>query len=586
MRPAFAIFFLLMTAVTCVGSSPPSIFRYSEESSPNGLDPAQAVSVFDSALIWNLYDTLYTYKYLKRPYELKPCLAAALPKISSDRLTYTIPIKKGVFFIDDPAFPKGKGREVTATDVVYSIRRHFDPKSGSRNEWLWRDRIVGLDEWKHAGSKVSADVEGLKALDPYTVQIKLKRPFSPFVYTLAMAASAIVPREAVERYGREFSVNAVGSGPFRLKSLDNRKAVLVRNPGFRKETLDLAAEGYSASLHGALGLERLDGKPYPFLDQLEIYFVEQASARWSSFFKGNEIQFTVLPPEQLDRVIASRAPIKLRPDYAKRYHAIALPEMGLLYEGFNMADPRVGNSTDPAQEKKNRALRCAIRKAYDWPGEIRRYYYGMGTAFPGVIPPMVEGFDQEVSKESVTRDVGVAKAMLKKNGWTAESLPVLEWGGVNSIRSRQYFELFRGWMLEIGYPAEKIKFLGFATWGDFSKAMAERKVMYMGMGYKMDYPDAENLLALFYGPNSSPGLNTLNYQNAKFDALYRKALEMPPSKARSELYAKMNRLIIDDCAAISGFSRTQIFLWPKSVTLYPDRDILGGSFLRYVSVNP
>ena len=99
-----------------------------------------------------LYDTLYEYRYLKVPYELKPSLAAAMPEVSKDRLTYTIRLKKGVRFIDDACFKGGKGREVVAEDFVYSIKRHFDPAMRAQGSWLWQGRIVGLDEWKENGA--------------------------------------------------------------------------------------------------------------------------------------------------------------------------------------------------------------------------------------------------------------------------------------------------------------------------------------------------------------------------------------------------------------------------------------------------
>jgi len=116
----------------------------------------------------NIYDTLYRYKYLARPYEIVPNLAVAMPEVSEDGLTYTFKIKKGVFYADDAAFPKGKGREVFAEDFVYSIKRHFDVANRSQGSWLWDGKIIGLNEWKAAGSNYSDTIEGLKALDSHS----------------------------------------------------------------------------------------------------------------------------------------------------------------------------------------------------------------------------------------------------------------------------------------------------------------------------------------------------------------------------------------------------------------------------------
>ena len=104
-------------------------YRHSMDGAPSSLDPAQASNIYANMLVVNLYDTLYRYKYLARPYELTPNLAEDLPQVSADGLIYTIRMKPGAHFIDDPAFPEGKGRAVRAQDFVYSLKRHFDPET-------------------------------------------------------------------------------------------------------------------------------------------------------------------------------------------------------------------------------------------------------------------------------------------------------------------------------------------------------------------------------------------------------------------------------------------------------------------------
>jgi oligopeptide transport system substrate-binding protein len=286
----------------------------------------------------------------------------------------------------------------------------------------------------------------------------------------------------------------------------------------------------------------------------------------------------------LKSVTASTSPVKLKPEYEKKYHSKVATEFGLVYTNFNMDDPRVGYHSDPKQAEKNKALRCAIRKAFNWKERIQKFYYGIGEAFPGIIPPGIDGYDPALSKDSITADPEGAKKMLKEAGWEAKDLPVLEDGGVASTLNQQFFEQVRGWLLKIGYPREKIKSLTYATFGDYSKAMKERKVMLHGLGWAIDYPDSENLLQLFYGPNESPGSNSSNYKNPKYDELYKKSSVMLPGPERTEIYKQMNKMLIDDCVTIAGFSRTGIGLWHRNVLMYPDRDVLGGAFLKYVGV--
>lgn len=560
------------------------IYRHSMDEMPSSLDPVQSANVYANHVNINAYDTLYSYKYLARPYEAKPNLAVDFPEISKDGLTYTIRIKEDVHFIDDPAFPGGIGREVVAEDFVYSIKRHFDPKTRPQGAWLWQGRIVGLDEWKAAGSDYSAEIEGLRALDRHTIQIRLTRPYPQLVYTLTQGYSAIVPVEAIERYGKEFASRPVGSGPFKVVSYDTSKIVFEANKKFRKEPVDLEYEGFDPNRHGHLGLEIIEGRSPPFLDRLEIHFVAESSARWNSFTKGTEVQFTTLPIEIADQVLYSKDPITVQPEYAEKYHSYAGMEAGFIFQVFNMDFPEFGYHPDPRQEARNTALRCAILKAVSWDQRNESFYMGLGYIFPGIIVPVVPEYDPSLPRDSVLRDVEGAKKLLSDNGWTAENLPEFVYGTTSGVTNRLQYEQFRAWLKEVGYPPEKIVLKQYATFGDISKAWKESQLPWVAKGWGLDYPDAENTLQLFYGPNASPGSNDANYRNAEYDRLYEKSSIMLPSPERTALYREMNRMIIDDCIAMTGMARTRIYLWHKNVIAMPDREIVGGFFLRFVDI--
>ena len=570
--------------VTNPGTAGLKIYRHSMDEMPSSLDPVQSANVYANHVNINAYDTLYSYKYLARPYEVKPNLAVDFPEISEDGLIYTIRIKEGVYFIDDPAFPDGKGREVVADDFIYSIKRHFDPTTRPQGAWLWQGRIVGLDDWKQEGSDYSAEIKGLRALDRYTIQIRLLRPYPQLVYTLTQGYSSVVPVEAVEKYGKEFASRPVGSGPFRVVSYDTSKIVFEANPKFRKEPVDLEFEGYDEQRHGHLGLEVIEGRSPPFLDRLEINFISESSARWNSFTKGTEIQFTTLPIEIADQVLYSKNPITLQPEYAETYHSYAGVEAGFIFQVFNMDFPEFGYNQDPAREARNNALRCAILKAVDWDQRNESFYMGLGNVFPGIIVPVVPEYDASLPRDSVTRDLEGARKLLRDNGWTAENLPEFIYGTTSGVTNRLQYEQFRAWLKEAGYPPEKIILKQYATFGDISKAWKESQLPWVAKGWGLDYPDAENTLQLFYGPNASPGSNDANYRNAEYDRLYEESSTMLPSHERTAMYRSMNRMLIDDCIAMTGMARTRIYLWHKSVIAMPDREIVGGFFLRFVDI--
>ena len=552
------------------------------DGAPASLDPAQASNIYANFIVVNLYDTLYRYKYLARPYQLEPNLAEGLPHVSSDGLIYTIHIKPGVHFIDDPAFPEGKGRAVRAEDFVYSIKRQFDEKTRAQGAWLWQGKIVGLDDWKQNGADYDREVSGLKALDDRTLQIQLISPFPQLTHTLAQGFSAIVPREAVEHYGQEFAIHPVGSGPYRLQLFNSASAVLVRNPGFREEPFSLEAEGFDKTAHSQLDLEGLEGRIPPFTNRIEIEFIAEDAARWNAFAAG-ELDFVKVPVSQFDQVLQQRDPPALDPVLAENYHLIANLESGFVHTDFNMDDRRIGYHPNQEQNARNKALRCAIIKAFDWPKRNEIFYYGIGQVFPGIIPPAAPEFELNQDTGSITRDLDGARGLLRRYGWEANNLPVLEYGFTASVTERQMFEQFRSFMVDIGYPQEKIRALTFATYGDYARAYLNREVMLTTTGWTMDYPDAENTVRLFFGPNSSPGSNSANYNNEEFDRLYRGSSGMQPSPMRTAMYRNMNQIVIDDCATISGVSRKLILLWSRDLAMLPDRSFVGGFFFRFVA---
>ncbi len=574
---------LITIASSSSADSGEKVFRYSEDESPSQFDPVGTGDTYANLVVSNVYDTLYEYKYLKEPYELKPRLAEGWPSVSKDGLSYTFKIKKGVRFADDSCFPNGRGREVLAKDFIYSIARHFDAKTKSQGAWLWQDRLVGVDEWKKAGSSYDVEIKGLRAIDSHTIKIDLRIPYPQIIYTFEMGFSAVVPRECVEKYGREFALHPVGSGPFTLVSHSKTKTVLAKNKNYRDERFSLEEEGYDSKVHGQTGIAQLDGKQVPIVDKVEISWIPDIAARWNSFTKGNEINWTVLQNEQMKEVLASTNPIKLTASFSEKYHSRFGTEAATLFNLFNMDDPDFGYHPDKAVNEKHRQLRCAVRKASDWQIKINRFYLGLGKPFPGVIPPAVDGFDPSLDRDSVIFDLKKAKTMLDGAGYSSSNLPAFTYSGPASVRHTQFFELFRGEMVALGFPRNQIKNKTYANFGDYSRAFRDRQVQYISYAWTLDYPDAENVLALFYSKNSSPGSNASNYSNPEFDRLYDRARILPASPERTELYKQLNKIVVDDCVAVGSYSRTRVFLWHKNAIIWPQRDFVR-SYFRYLDI--
>jgi len=566
-----------------VAQAPLKTYRHSMDHAPGSLDPAQTSSIYANFIVVNLYDTLYRYKYLARPYQLEPNLATTLPVVSDDGLRLTIAIRKGVYFIDDPAFEGGKGREIKAADFVYSIKRHFDPETRAQGAWLWQGRIEGLDDWQTQGSDYDQQISGLRAIDDYNIEITLTRPFPQLVHTFTQGYSAIVPREAVEEYGQGLGNHPVGSGPFKFSSRNSSHAIMAKNEDFRKVPFDLEHEGYNAATQGNLGLESLQGRYPPFIDQLVIEFISEGAARWNSFSAG-EVQFIKVPVVNFENVLSSVSPITLRPELADRYHFDATPEAGFIYTNINMADETIGYNEDEDRNQRNHALRCAIVKAFDWKKNNDVFFHGIGQVFPGIIPPFSSEFQADANQDYIERDVEGARELLQQNGWNSENLPKITYGITNTVTEKQVFEQLRSFLTEIGYPPEKISPLIFASFGDYYRAYSQGKVTLINTSWTMDYPDAENTMQLFYGPNASPGANSSSFNSPEYNRLYEATSGMAESPERTRIYRQMNQIVMDECPSITGITRTMLFLWDKNVHMLPDRSFLGGYFMRFVDM--
>ena len=235
-----------------------------------GFDPIMADDLYSGREIAKIYEGLLTYHWLKMPYELIPNLAEAMPEVSKDGLTYTFKIKQGVVFQDDAAFPNGKGREIEASDFIYSIKRLADSHTQSSGWWVLDGKIKGLNEWRDKNTSLTVsnydeEVIGLKALDKYTLQFVLAKPFPQFLYSLAMGFTSVVSKEVVAKYGKEFINHPVGTGPYILPKFDQGKRIVyTKNPTFREKFYPSdASPEYKHLLSDA-------GKKLPLVDKVIV----------------------------------------------------------------------------------------------------------------------------------------------------------------------------------------------------------------------------------------------------------------------------------------------------------------------------
>ena len=184
-RPTLAA--LLVAAVACSAmaqvAAPSKVLRMARTGPFESLDPPRQFSLTSNDIVSMAYNTLLRYAYLERPYKLEPDLLERLPELAADKLTYTLRLKKGIRFHDNACFPGGQGREMTADDVLYSLRRFADARVNNKSWFAMEGAVAGLDAWRAASARAApgadlsqAPIEGLRKIDSHTLAIKLVKP--------------------------------------------------------------------------------------------------------------------------------------------------------------------------------------------------------------------------------------------------------------------------------------------------------------------------------------------------------------------------------------------------------------------------
>lgn len=536
-----------------------------------GMDPIYSNDKYSSNEVARVYEGLLEYHYLKRPYTLVPNLAESLPVVSADGLTYTFKIKKGVKFHDDKAFEGGKGRELEAADFVYSIKRLADPKLQGLGWWLLDGKIKGLNEWRDKNSEkdvvdYSEEIEGLKALDKYTLQFKLNKAFPQFLYSLAMPFTFAVAKEVVNHYGKEFLNHPVGTGPFMLPEFKQtaKRFTYVRNPNFRKKTFPTeASEEFKSMLTDA-------GKELPFVDKIVVNIIKEDQPRWLNFLKG-KVDFVGVPKDNFDTAITPNKD-GLGDDFKKKGIILEIsPSLDVTYTAFN----------HDVELFKNVDLRRALALAYDVDQMNKLFYNGTALPAQSVIPPGIAGYMKDYTSPYRAKNIAKAKEYLAKAGYPeGKGLPEITYDCPSSSVSRQIGELIKKQMSEIGVNIKVQQ----NTWPELQKKITKRQVMLYGIAWGADYPDAENFLQLLYGPNKSPGANGSGYDNPEFNSLFAKASIMQDSPERTALYEKLNRIAADQAPWIYGVHRQSYLVKHSWLKNYMSTDFEAGQ-AQYLDID-
>jgi ABC-type transport system substrate-binding protein len=539
----------------------------------SGFDPQAISDTYSDAVCLAIFDPLYRYDYFARPVALQPNTADGPPEITDGGRTYTIRVRPGIHFAADPAFD-GKPRELTAEDYVYSIKRVLDPKVRSYWLYLFEGTLVGLDaalERARKSGRFDYDekIEGLQALDRYTLRIRFSRPDYGFQWWLTTSSFSAVAREVVERYqdaSHRVMEHPVGSGAYRLRSWTRgQRIVLEANPDFRDERYPAAGTDPA----DAAIAKGLTGRRLPLVGTVDIAIIEEAQPRMLSFDRG-QLDYVSVPASLAPTVLDGD---RLRPALAKRGIALhRAPEPSLSFFFFNMDDPLVGG-----YEPSKVALRRAIAMGYDRAADIRQLGNGQALLADQPVPPGLFGHDATIGAR-VPYDPATSRALLDRFGYkdrdgdgyreTPDGKPLtIVKGSTTEAAARASDELWKRSMDAIGV---RITFLK-NKWPELNKMTEAGHMMMWGLGWISGIPDGDPFYSYLVSRNIGTS-NDARLRLPEYDRLYDEAHVLPDSPKRNAVFRKLNALIVNYTPWIVGD--------------YPYRNDLAQPWLRGFKQNP
>jgi oligopeptide transport system substrate-binding protein len=474
-----------------------TVFRYNEKDGIATLDPAFAKN---RSTMWPAHQLFNTLVEADDDLHVVPCLARSW-EVSPDKRTWTFHLRTDVVFHDNEAFRGGKGRRMVAQDVVYSFGRIIDPRTASSGAWIFNDRI---------------DPSGpFTAINDSTFQLKLISPFNPILGILSMEYCSIVPKEAVQLYGRDFRSHPVGTGPFRFKSWEEGQALI-----FLKNEHYFEKDSAGGSL--------------PYLDAVKVSFYDEKATEFLLFRQGQLDFINEIDPSFKDEVLSKKG--ELKPQWQGRIILSTHPYLNTEYLGIlvDTTSPLVENSP-----LRLRAVRQAINYGFDRRKMMLYLRNSLGTpAESGFVPAGLPSFDSGIVK-GYHYDPVLARKLLADAGFPeGRGLP-----SIHLLTISDYADFASFIVRELEDIGLKVQ-VEVVQKSLLLEQTAQGQTLFFRGSWIADYPDAENYLSVFYSKNPSPP-NYTRYHDPAFDRLYEQALLENNDTARYTLYRKMDQLVMD-----------------------------------------
>lgn len=498
----FAVAALLFTSCRSGNSREKGFFLYNESSGIASLDPAFAKN---QSIMWAIHQMYNSLVEVDEHLRIKPSLAKSW-EVSGDGLVYTFHLRQDVYFHDDACFPQGRGRQMVADDVVFSLQRIIDPATASSGAWIFNDRV------KKEG--------GFIALNDSTFQLTLERPFPPILGIISMQYCSIIPKEAVVYYGTGFRSHPVGTGPFRFVAMEEGQSLIMRR---HEQYFEFDSSG----------------RRLPYLNGVKVSFYDSKATEFLLFRQGKLHFVNDIDASFKDEVLNKRG--ELRKDWEGRIRLSKHPYLNTEYLGI-MVDSL--NPLVKASPLRFRAVRQAINYGFDRRKMMLYLRNSIGIAAEsGFVPAGLPSFDT-VAVRGYQFNPLKARQLLAEAGFP-------DGKGLGEIRLLTipiYAEL-------ASYIVRELEELGLNVKVEvvqkslLLEQTAQSQALFFRGSWIADYPDAENYLSVFYSHNPAPP-NYTRYKNPAFDELYERALLETNDSARFRLYHEMDNMLVKDAPVV------------------------------------
>lgn len=515
------------------------------------LDSGNSRGMYSGRVVGHICEALYTYDYLERPYLAIPELAEHLPEISDDLLTYTIRIKPGVYYQNDPCFEGGKGREVKAGDFVYALKRIANVKYRSQNWPFMKERFEGLDEFreytkqfkKELDVDYSREVEGIKALDDYTLQLKLTKPWPQIIDDLLTdRMSAPVPNEAVEYYGKDIIRHPVGTGAYKLKIWQRGVYIeLERNENWRGDEYPVQGTAEQAQA----GLLADAGNPIPIVDRIIWRVIEEDQPAWMLLMRG-ELDGSGIPKDNFSDAVNIGSMIESQDMRDRGIKLVHFNDPSVYWIGFNFRDPVLGN---------NLPLRKAISRGFNREQYNQILLNGRMAIAHGFVAPGLNSYDPNIEKYGFSKyDLNEAKQLIQQaeriNGGPIPALTLAMPG--TDTAARQGGQFIQRQFNNMGLQLE----VDYMDWPTYMDKVNKGEAQLFASGIGAGSPQALDFLDSFSSESFAPGSNKFFYSNPEYDELFEKVKVMSFNDDVKEMYRELERIAMADYPGVFTVHRT------------------------------